>query len=118
MKIGVVGVCASGKSTLIKQLTAAGFDARHIAQEHSYVPTMWRKITDPDILIYLHASFATTLQRRNSAWLLEDWQEQIRRLQNAIENADLTIETDALDPRQVFSQVVVFLNSFDSQSAE
>lgn len=116
MKIGVVGVCASGKSTLIKQLTSAGFDARHIAQEHSYVPSMWRKITNPDILIYLHASYPVTIRRRNSNWFLEDWQEQIRRLQNAIDNADLTIETDELTPDQVFELVLEFLKGFEFKS--
>ena len=32
-----------------------GMNARHIAQEHSYVPAMWEKITQPDILIYLNS---------------------------------------------------------------
>ena len=54
--IGVVGSCGAGKSTLIKGLEAQGYACRHIAQEHSYVKDMWRRITHPDLLIYLQAS--------------------------------------------------------------
>ena len=41
LRIAVVGPCASGKSTFAKALKAAGYEARHPAQEHSYVPNMW-----------------------------------------------------------------------------
>lgn len=116
MKIGVVGVCASGKSTLRQRLSTAGYEVRLIAQEHSYVPTMWQKITNPDILIYLHASYPVTLIRRRSNWLLQDWEEQIRRLSHAIEHADLTIDTDDLDPNQVYKRVLDFIQRFESQS--
>lgn len=109
MKIGVVGVCAAGKSTLIKQLTEAGYEVRHIAQEHSFVPSMWQKITTPDVLIYLAASYDTTSSRRNFDWRVQDWEEQIRRLAHAREHADLIIDTDPLSPEQVFNQAIVFL---------
>ena len=58
--IGVVGVCASGKSTLIKGLKERGFNARHIAQEHSYVKDMWKRITNPDLLVFLDDSRSRT----------------------------------------------------------
>ena len=54
-KIGVVGPCAAGKTTLIAGLRNHGYTAKHIAQEHSYVPAMWQLLTNPDILIYLDA---------------------------------------------------------------
>jgi len=111
MKIGVVGVCASGKSTLISQLSAAGYEAKHIAQEHSYVPEMWKKISNPDVLIYLEASYPTTLLRRKIDWSLADWEEQVFRLRHARENADLIIPTDHLNPRQIFSIVEEFLSN-------
>ena len=46
--LGVVGPCASGKSTLVSALKAMDYQTRHIAQEHSYVNDMWRQIGKPD----------------------------------------------------------------------
>ncbi|MBP9503378.1 MAG: hypothetical protein KBF17_14555, partial [Candidatus Promineofilum sp.] len=48
LRVAVVGPCASGKSTLVAALRAAGYDARHPAQEHSFVKDMWRRRVDPD----------------------------------------------------------------------
>ena len=45
--IAIVGVCASGKSTLAKALRERGYNARQVLQEHSYVPYMWQRITRP-----------------------------------------------------------------------
>ncbi len=66
--IGVVGPCAAGKSTLIAGLTRLGYRTRHIAQEHSYVKDMWQRLTNPDILVFLDASYPTTCQRRKLDW--------------------------------------------------
>ena len=49
--IGLVGPCTSGKSTIRPLLEAQGFVVRHIAQEHSHVPAMWRVIGKPDFLV-------------------------------------------------------------------
>jgi len=54
--LAVVGPCAAGKSTLIEGLRQHGYQARHVAQEHSYVPEMWKLLTSPDYLIYLDVS--------------------------------------------------------------
>lgn len=107
--IGVVGPCASGKTTLIANLKEFGINARHIAQEHSYVLTMWKQITDPDLLIFLDASYPDTKKRRNLNWTLEEYQEQQRRLYHARQNADLYLLTDDLTPEAVFSKVLEFL---------
>jgi cytidylate kinase len=107
--IGVVGPCGSGKSTLIARLTIAGFFGRHIAQEHSYVPYMWKRITNPDLLIYLNASFETCTQRRRLNWTNEDYLEQLRRLAHAREHADLIIETDPLSPEEVLAYLIDYL---------
>ena len=109
--IGIVGPCAAGKTTLTANLKNIGIDARHIAQEHSYVQTMWKRITDPDLLIFLDASYSETIKRRNLNWSLEEYQEQHRRLNHARDNADFYLLTDDLTPDDVFSAVLFFLNS-------
>ena len=104
--IGVVGPCAAGKSTLIAGLTRLGYRTRHIAQEHSYVKDMWQRLTNPDVLVFLDASYASTIARRKLDWSEADWQEQQRRLQHARENADLYLDTDSLSAEQVLERVV------------
>ncbi len=107
--IGVVGVCASGKSTLVKGLESRGYRVRHIAQEHSYVKNMWKRITNPSVLIFLDASYQTTIDRRRLNWLETDWAEQQRRLSHAREHADLYIQTDQRSADEVLEEVVRFV---------
>jgi hypothetical protein len=110
--IGVVGVCASGKSTLVKGLEARGYRTRHIAQEHSYVKDMWKRITNPDLLIYLDVSYPTTIQRHNLNWTEADYAEEQRRLVHAREHADLYVNTDPLSIEEVLEQVIRFIMTF------
>src|SRR5512139_4134835 len=107
--IGVVGPCGAGKSTLIKGLEAHGYSCRHIAQEHSYVKDMWQRISHPDLLIFLDASFPVSTERRKLNWLERDHAEQERRLSHAREHADLLIQTDQLTPEQVLARVLDLL---------
>lgn len=107
--IGVVGPCTAGKSTLIHGLLELGITARHIAQEHSYVPTMWQKITNPDVLIFLDISFDESFKRRNINWNHAEYLEQHRRLKHARDHADLYIPTDSYTPLEIRSMVVRFL---------
>ena len=103
---GVVGACAAGKTTLVEKLKALGINCRHIAQEHSYVPYMWKKITNPDLLVYLDVSYPVTVQRRQLNWTEEEYQEQLHRLRNAREHADLLVQTDDLSPEEVLQAVL------------
>lgn len=112
--IGVVGPCASGKSTLIRSLGQLGYQSRHIAQEHSYVADMWERITAPDILIYLDVSYPETLKRRNQKWTESDYKTEKERLQHARTNADLYIHTDHLGPQEVLQKVVEFIQRFEA----
>ncbi|HNR01225.1 MAG TPA: hypothetical protein PKK59_01680 [Anaerolineaceae bacterium] len=109
--IGIVGVCASGKSTLIKGLIDKGYQCRHIAQEHSYVQDMWQRITRPDILIYLHVSFETTLRRKNLNWTKEEYEIQLERLQHARQNAHIHIDTELLTPEELVARAVFEIGS-------
>jgi len=104
--IGVVGPCGSGKSTLIAGLEQNDYTCRHIAQEHSYVQAMWQRITHPDILIFLHASFPVSTSRRKLNWQKKDHDEQIRRLAHARQYANVFIDTDELTPEQVLQKVL------------
>jgi deoxyadenosine/deoxycytidine kinase len=107
--IGVVGPCGSGKSTLIAALEQRGYACRHIAQEHSYVKDMWQRLTHPDLLIFLQASYPVSTARRKLNWLERDHLEQERRLAHAYEHADLVVNTDPLTADQVREEVLAFL---------
>jgi guanylate kinase len=109
--IGVVGPCGSGKSTLITGLEKHGYTCRHIAQEHSYVSTMWQKIANPDVLIFLDASFLISTARRKLTWQKQDHDEQYRRLSHARQHASLVIDTDPLTPEQVLEKALDYLQS-------
>ena len=103
--IGIVGACASGKSSLIAELTRLGYNCRHIAQEHSYVPDMWQRLTNPDILVFLEVSYEITLKRKNLNWSPHEFQVQLDRLQHARQNADIMINTDELSVNDLVIQV-------------
>lgn len=107
--IGVVGPCGSGKSTLIAGLEKHGYRCRHIAQEHSYVKQMWQIVTKPDRLIFLQCSFENSTSRRKLNWTPADYEEQQRRLSHAREYADLVVDTNSLDARDVLAIVLDFL---------
>ena len=117
LRIGVVGPCAAGKSTLIHHLELAGVKARHIAQEHSYVLDMWKRLTNPDILIFLDVSYPMSIRRRKLNWTVEEYLEQQRRLAHARSNANLYLMTDPLDHLEVLNTVMEFI-SIHSQNPE
>lgn len=110
LRVAVVGPCTSGKSTLVKALLTAGYDARQPAQEHSYVPYMWQKLTQPDRLIYLDVDYENTVARRpHNAGPPQRLPEQRQRLIHARQNCDLYLDTSALTPTQVQNHVLAFL---------
>jgi dephospho-CoA kinase len=119
MKVAIVGVCASGKSTLAKALRQFGIDAVDVAQEHSLVPYMWEKLTRPDVLIYLEASQATVRARWPHKGNVDFVEEQMRRLAHARAHADIIITVDELSPQQTLARVlqqleVIVAQKFDS----
>ncbi len=115
MKIVIVGPCASGTSTLAGKLREAGFDAHACAQEHSYVPDMWR-MSQPDVLIYLDARLETIRRRRAVSWGDEHLRVEQARLAHARQHADLYLPTDDLSAEEVFQTVLRFLTSHRAAS--
>jgi cytidylate kinase len=107
--IGIVGPCGAGKSTLANGLKEHGYSARAIAQEHSYVPSMWQQLTNPEVLIFLQASYLVGARRRKMTWTEAEWEEQQRRLGHARENANFSLDTDPLGIEAVLQTVLDFL---------
>lgn len=111
LRVAVVGVCAAGKSTLVAALRKDGYEARHVAQEHSHVPDLWQRNGRPDVLVYLDASYETIQVRRaQTLFRPEDLREQRRRLAHARAHCDLLINTSRLDATDVVAQVLAFLS--------
>ncbi len=110
LRVAVVGACSSGKSTLVSTLLDVGFDARHVAQEHSFVPAMWKKISKPDVLIYLEVDFDNLIARwPNAHFQPHDLLEQNRRLAHARAHCDLYLNTNQLNPEEVKERVLTYL---------
>ena len=109
--IAVVGPCASGKSRLVQALRTQGYNARAVVQEHSYVPTMWQRITRPDLLIYLDVSWEVACQRRPTNARAGWWDEVARRLRHARQHADVYIHTDELTPQEVLERAQALLKN-------
>jgi deoxyadenosine/deoxycytidine kinase len=115
-RVAIVGPCTSGKSTLAQALRDVGYDARQPAQEHSYVPEMWQKLTQPDLLIYLDVDYENVVARRpKNPGNPQRLQEQNRRLAHARQHADLYLHTADLTAKQVREQVIRFLNSLAAE---
>jgi deoxyadenosine/deoxycytidine kinase len=109
--VGIVGPCGSGKTTLKRSLEQHQIQVRHIAQEHSYVPDMWQRISHPNLLIYLDVSYENATKRRKLNWSLTEYQEQLHRLRHARAHADLLLETDEMTPDEVLKAALFFINN-------
>ena len=110
MKIAVVGVCASGKTTLVAGLKAAGYDAYNVAQEHSGIHDFWAK-RHPDILVMIDATMPAIHKRRVVYWDESRLEVQHKRLADARAHADLYIQTDSLTVKQVRDKVIAFIEA-------
>lgn len=113
-QIGIVGPCSAGKSTLIASLIKLGYYARHIAQEHSFTPRMWQIISRPDILIYLDVSYEESMRRRPLDLSPDEFEEQLRRLSHARNQANLYVHTDNLTPQAVLDEVIKYIKDYFS----
>ena len=104
-RVVVVGPDAAGKTELVKRLRELGYNARSCAQDHSYVPDMWQRISKPDFLVYLDARLETIAQRRVIDWGQERLDTLNARLAHARAHSDLYLPTDDLTASDVVTQV-------------
>lgn len=111
MKIAVVGVCASGKTTLVQGLREEGYDAYNVAQEHSGIHDFWNK-RQPDILVMIDATLPAIKKRRVVYWDEERLHVQHQRLADARVHADLYIQTDELTAKDVRQKVIEFVDKY------
>lgn len=116
--IAVVGVCASGKTTLVSGLTGLGLHAVGISQEHSFVKRLWAKLhPETDILVMLDARWETTRLRRPSiAYGPDRLEEQRQRLAYARAECNLYLPTDDLGVEQVRQTVVDWVKVWKERS--
>jgi hypothetical protein len=116
MRVKVVGPCASGKSTLAAGLRRLGYDACSAAQDHSYVPDMWRRLKPPDVLIYLDVTIEEAWRRgrTGSGWDQDYLDEEHHRLRHARTHCDLYLPTDGLSEEEVLARVRRFVEHHPS----
>ena len=94
---------------LAQALRERGYNAREVLQEHSYVPTMWQQLTQPDILVFVDVSGEVARRRRRTSAGAGWWETLARRLDHARRHADLYINTDDLTPEDVLERSLRFL---------
>jgi hypothetical protein len=117
--VKIVGVSAAGKSTLVAGLRELGYNARPVAQEHSQVPDMWRRIRPPKWLIFLDADLMAQGERRPDVSWNEPWRRtELKRIDHARGAADLVIDTSRLSPERVLQRAVSFLRQQGVASAD
>lgn len=109
MRVVLVGVCGSGKTTLARALRERGYEVRECHQEHSEAPRMWQVISQPDVLIYLDASDRVIGERGTTHSLPNYTDEERRRLAHARAHADLYLMTDDLSADAVLARTLEFL---------
>lgn len=113
IRVAVVGPCVSGKSELVGALRSAGYEARHVVQEHSYVPTMWQQMARPDLLIYLDVDYPTAKARRpRIQWGPERLTDQEQRLAHARQHCDLYLDTSSLTLEEVREEALSLLQAW------
>ena len=117
--VKVVGVSASGKSTLVKCLRMRGYDARPVSQEHSEVPDLWQRFDRPYALIHLSADIRAQKRRKpDQAWTYAELMREQMRLAHARNAADIRIDTSRLDPERVCEIAVTFLRKIGVRHAD
>lgn len=114
-RVVVVGPCASGKTTLVRNLRAMGVDARVSGQEHSSIRNLWRRL-QPDILIALDLDLETLRQRRDPAWPADLYSVQHVRLKGAFTSANALIDTSSTPEADVLEAAMEVVTRYRANS--
>jgi hypothetical protein len=111
IRVKIVGPCAAGKSVLVARLRKLDYDAHTAAQDHSYVPDMWKRRNPPDVLVYLDVNLEAMHARGRvgMGWDQRYLDEQHHRLRHAREHCDLYLLTAGLSEAEVLSVVLEYL---------
>lgn len=72
------------------------------------MPGMWRRLTNPDFLIYLDAELSTIERRRRIGWGERHLADECLR-HHARQHCDLYLPTDDLTEEEVLERAVDFL---------
>ena len=104
-KVVIVGPCASGKTTLVRNLRAHGIDAHASGQEHSEIRQLWQR-QHPDVVIGLNLDLETLRARRGASWSQSLYDTQQRRLSSAFAAADVVLDTGELSEEEVVAAVL------------
>ncbi|MEM7128047.1 MAG: hypothetical protein AAF702_17060 [Chloroflexota bacterium] len=108
--IKVVGISASGKSTVVRTLRELGYNAVPVSQEHSEIPYLWELYGMPRYLIYLSISLSEQRRRRpDVTWSKRVYRAETLRLLHARDHANLRIDTSFLAAHSVLSIVQLSL---------
>jgi shikimate kinase len=103
----VVGPCAAGKSTLVRDLTAEGIPAREVAQEHSEAPRLYARRPQAAV-VYLAADWKTVAARRGRRDNRAQYESELRRLAAARAAAAFVLHTDGLTPDAVRERILAW----------
>lgn len=110
-KVVVVGPCASGKSTLVRNLHKKGINAFVAGQEHSAIRNLWAK-RDPDIIVALDVDLETLRKRRGDSWPSKLYRVQHERLSDAFAAATTIIDTSRVPEEEVAARVAAIVTNF------
>jgi gluconate kinase len=116
MRVAVVGPCASGKTTIAAALTECGFDAYVVGQEHSDIHWLWQR-QQPDAVVFLDVPLEVIRIRRGADWPLWLFERQLKRLQNARDNANVVIQNVSATPSEIAVQISDELRESNSTSS-
>lgn len=112
-KVVIVGPCASGKSTLVRNLRARGVDAHVSGQEHSEIRNLWQR-QQPDVVIGLILDLDTLRERRGATWSQALYDTQQRRLEQAYAVAEIVLHTGELGEEEVVERVMMLISGADA----